>query len=187
MGRSAITRAGLLALAAGIVLGAGGLAVADPTSPAAHPHGRKDDAVRCRLALGEVKDIRPDASMGAMGTQVVQVADPAAWTRDGLGALSLNHALEIVPADAHPDLTLKVELVKAYVQAMNTAKSATVVLRVGFVGRDAAPKIYRGVHTATNWINGAGEMQGALKFALDDAVRQLSADAPGLCAAGHAG
>ncbi len=176
MGRSAFARIGLLALASGAVLGGGG-----PVSAAPH----KDEPPRCRLTVAEVKDIRADPSMGGIGAHAASVPDPAAWVRDELKALSSNSALEIVSADAHPDLTMNVELVKAYVQSITTTKSATVVLRVTFSGRSTESKVYRGVHNAANWASTTGEMQGALKLALDSAVQQVSTEAPVVCASGH--
>jgi hypothetical protein len=142
-----------------------------------------DDAAKsCRLAVGEVKDIRADASMGAMGRHVVGMADPAAWMRDGFKALKENRLLDLVAADDRPDVTLNVELVKAYVEPLATAKAATVVLRVTYAGRSAAgPKVYRGVHNATNWANTEGEMEGALTLALGEAVNQVRADATEAC------
>ena len=121
--------------------------------------------------------------MGTTGRSVVQVADPAAWTRDGFKGLSRhNRLLDLVPADSQPDVTLNVELVKSYVEPLASAKAATVVLRVNFTGRtNAGPKVYRGVHNATNWVNGEGEMRGALTLALGEAVQLVSADATDAC------
>jgi hypothetical protein len=173
-GRSAHARAGLAALALACGLGVQGAAAAADDAHKA--------AATCRVALGEVKDIRTDPVMGTIGTHVIRVGDPAQWTRDGFKALSDNRSLEIVPADGRPDVTLNVELVKAYVEFMATAKSATVVLRVRYAGRDAAPRVYRGVHTGTHWANDVSEMQGALALALGEAVKQVSAEAPEVCA-----
>ena len=137
---------------------------------------------KCRVAVGEVKDIRPDPTMGTLWKTVVAVPDPAAWTRDGFKGLSENDMIELVPADSHPDVTLNVELVKSYVEALATAESATVVLRVTFTGRSpAGPKVYRGVQSSTRWTNGQSEAQGDLGTALGDAVKLVSADVTNAC------
>jgi hypothetical protein len=176
-GRFAFARTGFAALALACLL-------AGPASAAGAKKDGADKAVaRCRLAMGEVKDIRADASMGAIGNSVVKVADPAAWTRDGFAkTLADNQTLDIVAADTGPDETLNVELVKAYIEQVNTVKSATVVVRVTYAGRSAAgPRVYRGVRTGTNWWNTESELDGAMALALDQAARSVSADASAAC------
>jgi hypothetical protein len=148
-------------------------------------HGRAATAAptACKIAFVEVKDLRSDPQMGTMGPRAVRAIDPIDWLRAGLGTLAENKYLSLVPAGQTADVELKVELLKAYIQPMNMAKSTTVVLRIRYGGVHGLPepRIYRGAHTAVNWNSTDDEIQGAMNLALEDAIRSVRADLMGVC------
>lgn len=52
-------------------------------------------------------------------------------------------------------LELHVELLKAYIQARSSLKTANVVARVGYVNGQTLveSRVYRGAYDSTNWFN----------------------------------
>jgi hypothetical protein len=183
-----------IALSAVATLGLSGCVSKDPVVLTARPAPEVYAAPRpasaspataqawlCRVSVAEVKDARPDPSMGGMGLRTVHAADPVAWARGGLGALSANKAIALTPAGEPADVALKVEIVKAYIEQVNMAKNATVVLKVSFSPGGGEPRIYRGLHSAINWNSTDEEIQGAMDRALNEAVMALSADLTDAC------
>jgi hypothetical protein len=148
--------------------------------PALKPNG-------CRIALAEVLDTRANPQMGGLGARTLHSRDPAAWVRGGLRALGSDFTL--IEPDGAPDVAIRVEILKAYIEAMPDTKSATVVLRAHYDGPHGAaePRLYRGAHTAMNWISSDGEIQSAMNDALNKAVNAIRADLAGLCAPRPAG
>ncbi|HEX4302352.1 MAG TPA: hypothetical protein VHZ78_06135 [Rhizomicrobium sp.] len=124
----------------------------------------------CRVALSGLHDQRVDPNaMGDIGGRMVHAADAPGWVRSGLQSLSRDPRIAVV--DGAADLTLDVDIVKAYSLSITMEKSITVVLRVRFAHGGSAPdeQVFRGVDTATNWVSGADETQ----IGFDDALRQI--------------
>lgn len=112
-----------------------------------------------------------------MGGRPTKAAHSDQWVRSAVQQLDGDKRLKIV--DTNPDVTLNIELAKAYLQTMATQKSATVVLSVRY--GEGEPKIFRGSYDGVNWVNGEAEAQSALDFALSEAIEALNSDLVRYC------
>jgi hypothetical protein len=151
-----------------------------PASPPSRPHL----GPMCHAYVADVSDLRPDKeNMGEAGIRVVHSANAAEWVRAGLGGLEAGGAITVVGDPAQADVELKVQILKAYVFTPQTAKAATVVLRVNYAGKaaPAGPRTYRGSDTTMDWANGDGEMKAALDRALAQAVGAMRIDISPVC------
>jgi hypothetical protein len=143
-------------------------------------------SAQCRVFVATVKDMRGDTqSMGTILARPVRNADSAGWVRSGL--LSLDHDKRIHMADSaqSADITLDAEILKAYVMAITTQKTANVVLRIRYTRAGGAPEeqIYRGALNDVDWIGGDDETQGALNDALTQVVTAVAGDTIKRCKA----
>ncbi len=142
------------------------------------------DSGRCAVYLAEVRDTRPDtSSLGMMGRRAVLASDSVAWLRSALDVLKQDRRLRFVDGEKDAVFVLRVELVKAYIMAITTQKSSSVVLRVSYSrdGKDLDPQILRGRDTGGNWAFGEEETQGSLNRALSAAVSELDNDIVAHC------
>jgi len=80
-------------------------------------------------------------------------------------------------------LELHVELLKAYIQARSSLKTANVVARVGYVNGQTLveSRVYRGAYDSTNWFNSDSEWRSTFSEAERDLLRQIAADLARLC------
>jgi len=143
-----------------------------------------DDGPQCTVRLADVRDIRPDPNdLGMMIGRSVHASDSVAWLRSALEALKQDGRLRLVDADAQ--LTLRVELVKAYILVQNTQKSSNVVVRAVYSRGDKEldTQIVRGRDEGANWANGEEEAQGSLNRALAAAVGELDNNIRAHCGA----
>ena len=135
----------------------------------------------CPLALGGVRDMRPDpAHLGEVARRPVVGTNLGPWLDSGL-----RHALQ--PA-SEAALRLEVEVTKAYLASLNVAKSANLVVRARFHRGDAliGEETLRGANTSTNWASTENETEEALADAMRDLSKQLRVAADRHCAAASA-
>lgn len=134
------------------------------------------DGSRCAVHLTDVIDVRPDPNdFGMVGQRSVRSPDSVAWLRAALSTLQQEARLRFVDDDRRAEITIRIELVKAYIMTMNTQKTANVVLRARYSRNGTAidTQIARGRDTGVNWANGSDEVRGALNRALSAAVSEL--------------
>ena len=147
--------------------------------------GSKSGATQCRLRLGMVDDQRSDKrAMGELAGFPIRVTDSAAWLRSALRSLSHDPRMTLVEgASDAGDVTLSAHLLKAYVMNQNSAKSATVVVRVHYEKPASAPRdeIYRGSDEGVNWFSGRDETKSALDTSLTRVLNQVDRDLAEYC------
>ena len=140
----------------------------------------------CRLHLGDIRDMRGDPkSMGQIGGRLVHAEDSAAWVRSGLYSLARDPRLTVDAAGVTAfDLTLNVDLLKAYVLTMPETRANTVVLRIRYSqpGGAAEEQIYRGAQTGLDWNGGNDETQGGLNRAFAMLLEPIHRDVLRQCA-----
>ena len=123
--------------------------------------------------------------MGEAGFRSVRMDDSDAWVLGALAALDDGDRVGLVDDPARADVSIKVELVKAYIyDPTGSAKAAQVVLRVSYAGPRApagGPQIYRGGLGQILWANDDGETKGAIDSALGRAVKALRGDILAAC------
>jgi hypothetical protein len=130
----------------------------------------------CRFHVDAIEDRREGQDLGIMGPTRVSGEGFAAWFRRGIAAAP-GHSVEPAP------VRVRIAIVKAYIQALSTLKSANIVVKVHLTDAQGAftEKLYRGVENSTNWWNTEAEMQDAFDAALADLRRQLGADLAASC------
>jgi hypothetical protein len=142
------------------------------------------DGTNCVVHLTDVRDVRlnPD-DLGMMGGRAVHTDNSIAWVQNALNALKQDSRLTFAAGDSNAQLTLRIELVKAYIMTLTTQKSSNVVVRISYTrnGKDFDSQIVRGRDESGNWANGADEAQGSLNRALASAVSQLGNDIVARC------
>jgi hypothetical protein len=140
----------------------------------------------CRLHLGEIRDMRGDPkSMGQIGDRLVHAEDSAAWVRSGLYSLARDPRLSVDGIGVNTfDLTLNVDLLKAYVLTMPETRANTVVLRIHYnqPGGATEEQIYRGSKTGLYWNGGNEETQGGLNRAFAMLLEPIHRDVLRQCA-----
>ena len=154
-------------------------------SRAALASPQADGVSACAVYLGDVSDVRPNPSdFGTMGLRPVLVADSVSWLQSALETFKQDPRLRFV-SEVETGLAVRIELMKAYVMAMATQKSAVVVLRVTYRsgGKDLEPQIARGQDTSANMAFGEKETETALNRAMVMAVKQLDEGVVGRCRA----
>ena len=157
----------------------------DPPSRASYASGKPPalPAELCRVQIAHFTDMRPDSqTMGAMGAHTVQ-ADTGAWVRSGLESLARDSRIRFVGTASEADLSIDVELLKAYVMTITVDKASNVALRIRY-SRNGAPQgdaLYRGTDTDVNWANGDGETQETLNRALANLLEDVDRDLLARC------
>ena len=166
-------------------------AAATPARNTAEPVRRVRDntaaAAPCRIRIGTIRDMRDDTqSLGMLGGRPISVSDSAAWLESGLKALADEQAIRLAGSD-DAELTIRAELLKAYIMTLQMAKTSNVVATVHYdrPGAEDSPQMYRGHDTAVNWGNTADEAQGSLNRALTDLLTQVRTDLLTRCEALH--
>jgi hypothetical protein len=118
---------------------------------------------------------------------MIHSADTPAWLRSGIENLNRDPRIKFAgdTAPAAEVVALDVELLKAYMLSLPTAKSANLVIRVRFSGRGGATseQTYRGLDSGMNWNSGAGEMQSAFDSAMVQVLKALDGDIIARCGA----
>jgi hypothetical protein len=135
----------------------------------------------CSAYLADVRDLREDPqSLGAVAEKSVQGKDAAKWVYGAIRSLETNPTLRFTdaPASQPGGLTLQVDLLKAYIMSVNTARTAVVVIKVHY-SRDGSPlgdAVHRGSDTGMLWSGNAGESANALNMALSHVLTTLRPD-----------
>ncbi len=124
-----------------------------------------------------IDDQRLDAtSLGNIGNCTYVTKSILPWVDQQLRTIrGTNFAEADDPAKA--DLVIKPTLLKLYIQNVNVAKSAVVVLRLEFLrhGKPAGHFTCRGQYAGMNWSTSDEEMVGAIQEAFADCLRNLTA------------
>jgi hypothetical protein len=122
--------------------------------------------------------------MGKSGVRSVLMTGSTDWVRSGLDSLNRDARIKLseTPTGA-ADLSLAVELVKAYTMNITTERSTNVVFRVRFTGKDGAKseQVYRGEYEGNNWSNGEGETLDSFDDALAHLLANLDHDIVARC------
>jgi hypothetical protein len=137
------------------------------TAPQAAPA-----AGACPFTIVAIDDRREEKGLGRLyRTRVDGEESFPSWFADGLKATP-GHAAQGAP------VTLRVEVLRAYIHALSTMKSANLVVRVHMTTPDGAlrSKLYRGVDGSTNWSNSESEVQAAFDNAMIHLRQQLQRD-----------
>lgn len=119
--------------------------------------------------------------LGAIGGRPFSAGELVTWVDrelSGLGTASFTVARQ-PPAGGPPALTVRLRVLKAYVQSVNVTKAAVVVLQAQLeqpAGAAPVTRTVRGQHASLNWASGEGEVTEALREALDACLDQLRAD-----------
>lgn len=133
-----------------------------------------------RVAIAPIEDRRSGDSAGYVAGRTVTVKAPGAWLDGQLAAMS-SAAFEVVSEgelDPAPALVVHPRVLKAYMSAMSTSKTAVVVLEVETVAPDgqATTHQYRGQYVSVNWASGEDEVKEALRSAALSCLDQLRVD-----------
>jgi len=130
-----------------------------------------------RVAWLAIEDQRLDAtSLGHIGNDAYVAKSILPWVNQQLCALrGTNFAEAEDPVKA--DLVIKPTLLKLYIQNVNIAKSAVVVLRLEFLrqGKPSGQFTCRGQYAGMIWSGSDEEMAGAIQEAFADCLRNLTA------------
>jgi hypothetical protein len=133
-----------------------------------------------QVAIAPVEDQRPHGhSLGQVGGRAFESGELTKWVGEELCALSTTRfACLPLQGTAATSLTLRPRLLKAYVDSVDIAKTAVVVLEIDFIGGDGAIQthIYRGQLAGANWASTAGEVSRALHTALKRCLVRVQAD-----------
>ena len=132
------------------------------------------------VTIAPLEDHRPQGnSLGNVGGRLFEANEPAKWIELELRALSSSRFVCAgAEIDAVSTLTLRPRLLKAYVNSLDVAKTAVVVVEIDYVRNDAAPetRVYRGQLTGANWASTKGEVENALRTALKRCLAQVQRD-----------
>lgn len=133
-------------------------------------------APACAFSIAGIEDQREDTNLGSLGPTVIAGDDFGDWFRG---------SIESIPGysgDTRP-LSLRIDVIKAYVQGIGTLKNTNIVVRVlAFSDGDLLEqKTYRGADGSMNWNNGEGEVQSALGRAMASMTTQIGADVQRWC------
>jgi hypothetical protein len=169
-------RAFLLLASVTLAAGCGSERVAGVPSPVAHPAAITANVGTCRFSVKSVSDLREESGLGNLGRTRVGDEGFRSWFENGIAAIPGYQA------DTAPR-TLRIEVIKAYVQGLSTMKSANLVVRVYAIDKNMAlpPRVYRGVDNSGNFANTESEIQAALDRAMYNLRLQIGADIDKLC------
>ncbi|HSV36643.1 MAG TPA: hypothetical protein VLI46_13860 [Ramlibacter sp.] len=130
----------------------------------------------CRFNIEAVEDLREGVDLGSMGRTRIGGEHFRGWFNDGILAIP-GHSVQPAP------IKIRIEVSKAYIQALHSLKSANIVVKVRLtsVQGTSTQKMYRGVNASLNWSSSESEVQAAFDGALADLRRQVGADLSALC------
>lgn len=133
-------------------------------------------ATACAFNLEAIEDRRETPELGHMGGTRVGGEGFARWFADAMATMP-GYTRERTAR------TLKVIVLKAYIQGLATLKSAHLVVRVQSAqdGQSWNPRVYRGADASMNWANTEAEIQEAFARALADLTAQIAADLQASC------
>ncbi|OUM01165.1 hypothetical protein A8M77_17890 [Variovorax sp. JS1663] len=133
-------------------------------------------APACAFNLEDIEDRRETTELGQMGRTRIGGEGFTRWFADAMAAM---------PGHTHERTTrtVKVTVLKAYIQGLATLKSAHLVVRVQSAreGKASDARIYRGADASMNWANTEAEIQEAFDRALTDLTAQIATDLQASC------
>jgi hypothetical protein len=139
-------------------------------------------AISCRVRLHAVRDLRSDPeSLGSMGNLAVRSPNSTNWLQTATSSLADDPRIRIVESDNDANLSLDIDLIKAYIISITTANSTNVVLQAHYSRQDAtlSEQVYRGTGNA-NWQG----METGFNDAMTRAIEGLHRDVLSLCESG---
>jgi hypothetical protein len=140
---------------------------------------------RCNLIVHSIVDKRHGKDgFGALSYVDSYAESVPRWVRDGLAALSQAHYRVSFDETGSPAprqgqfLVIDVEILKAYLHTVVTAKSATLVLSVNYrpAGRPGQVRIYRSQKASVNWTASASEVEAAMNMAMTAILADIADD-----------
>ena len=141
----------------------------------------------CEIQLIGIADHRPNAGeIPNTHGHYMHFDDMTGWLQAGLTSLVAD-GIAIRPKSSgelpRDKPRIDVELLKAYMQFIETSKSANVVVKVTFErpNEDPVVRLYRGRDTGVNWLHATAELSAAFDAALRDALQRMTPDLKGLC------
>jgi hypothetical protein len=153
------------------------LSLAPATSETRSP---SRDRVIPTVLIAPLEDHRPHGnSLGNVAGRPFQANEPAKWVEQELCALSsAQFVCSLATNNAVSSLTLRPRLLKAYVNSVDIAKTAVVVVEIDFVEGEggAQTRVYRGQLTRANWASTESEVENALRTALRRCLAQVRTD-----------
>ena len=165
----------MVALTAAVLSGCAADKVSGVRPAAASPAAAAAGAHACPFTVEAIDDKREAEDLGIMGRRRVGGENFASWFKSGVAAIP-GHTAKPAPVKVH------IEIVKAYIQGLDTLKSANLVVKMRMDdAKGTTQKTYRGVDSSMNWWNSESEMQAAFDAALADLQRQLASDLAASC------
>ncbi len=133
-------------------------------------------APACTFHLVAVDDHRDRQDLGQLFRSRVDGKGFPGWFSAGI---------ESMPGQVSgpAPVTVRIELLKAYMQSVSTMMAANLVVRVHtqVAGQPVVPKLYRSADRSTNWFNAEAEVQNSFDRAMADLTAQLGTDLSALC------
>ena len=142
----------------------------------------------CSIYIERIEDSRKSKSSFGSSPYFRKFAESVPdWTWDGFHYLSSEnyraHFEDEYGTQIDPQITMHVQIHKAYVLYQPGAKSANLAISVHYTTKDnlTETKLYRGRYTAINWSNSASEIEGAMNEALSDVLTKIDKDISQYC------
>ena len=129
-----------------------------------------------RLLLLATADMRPDGqALGRVGGRLFTSHDVRQWVDRAIADALANEGYVLAEDGA---LQIEPRILKAYVDSIDVAKTAVLVLEIQFTrgDRTSVKRIYRGQHAGLNWASGDGEVTLSLQRCLSTCLRAAIAD-----------
>ncbi|WP_455222736.1 hypothetical protein [Kaarinaea lacus] len=154
-----------------------------------YPSNKANTATgNCLASIEEIEDRRSSKTSFGTSPYFQKFAESVPlWMKEGFQTLGGNgyqlllHNENELKMDAH--VTMRVKIHKAYMLHQYTSKSANLALSVDYTtnNKPTESKLYRGRYTAVNWVNSAGEIEGAMNEALSDVLAKINNDIKQYC------
>lgn len=139
----------------------------------------------CGIYLEKVDDLRSDKQdMGNIAGNPVSAADMIGWVKSSVSQLRRDGYRIDDQRASGDDLTIDVELLKAYMLSITTSKSAVLVVRVIYKRADATvltSRVYRGTDTSMDWAGTEGETNSAFQRAAAQVLSIVQPDMHDYC------
>jgi len=155
---------------------------------ARYPSNKTNSAGHCLASIEEIEDHRGSKISFGSSPYFQKFAESVPqWTKEGFQTLGGDgyklafHEKNDIKTDAH--VTMRVKIHKAYMLHQYTSKSANLALSVDYKAsnKPTETKLYRGRYTTVNWVNSAGEIEGAMNEALSNVLAKINNDIKHYC------
>jgi hypothetical protein len=149
-----------------------GTVIPDPILP--------NPAHRPFVLIAPVVDKRPDPESLGMCGRAFSSAQLGNWVEHELRGMASDGFVTTskLPSDTSASITLRSRILKAYVNAISTSKTANIVLECEFVGSGGtvSTQLFRGQDQCLNWSSGEEEVKNSLKRSLARCIDLIKAD-----------